>query len=449
MNHSTLKIQFMRRGKYIFFLTLLYLGMGPLFAQEAPVLKLTLEELFEKAETGNRSLKISDYNQKLAEAAVVDAKKKALPSLDVSVSASYLGDGRLLDRDFSGGMKTPIPHFGNNFAIEATQVIYAGGAVDATIRKAELSQQLAKLEEDNNRQGVRFLLTGYYLELAKLNNQRQVLASNIKQTEKLLDQINAKYKEGLALRNNVTRYELQLKTLELNLVKLENSLAIINSELVTALNLPRGTQIAVDDIQYIGQDEQSNSTYWQQLALENSPVLKQLGQHVEQAKNGETLAKADKLPQVVAFAGDNLDGPIVIEIPPIDKNFNYWYAGVGLKYNIASLYKTKSKVDMAELNTQKVLENNEQVIDNLLQDIHASHIRYQESFKVYETHLKNQELAQENYTVIRNRYLDDLVLITEMLDAENARLDAELQAANAQINILFNYYNLKKLTGTL
>ena len=42
-----------------------------------------------------------------------------------------------------------------------------------------------------------------------------------------------------------------------------------------------------------------------------------------------------------------------------------------------------------------------------------------------------------------------MALTTEMLDAENTKLDAELQAANSQINILFQYYQLKKLTGTL
>ena len=36
-----------------------------------------------------------------------------------------------------------------------------------------------------------------------------------------------------------------------------------------------------------------------------------------------------------------------------------------------------------------------------------------------------------------------------MLDASNAKLSAELQVANARINILFNYYKLKKVSGNL
>jgi outer membrane protein len=431
------------------FLILLLTSINRLSAQDASKLKMSLEELFEMVETQNRALKISDYNQQLADEAVKDAKKKALPALDASVSASYLGNGWIADRDFSDGMKAPMPHFGNNFAIEATQVIYAGGAIDASVKNARLSQQLAALQKDNDRQGIRFLLAGHYLELAKLENQKQVLQNSISQTKKLLEQINSRYKQGLALRNNITRYELQLKTLELNLIKLNNRMAITNSELATALNLPKGTTIDVQKLQTIAQHQQANQDYWQQLALENSPVIRQLGLQTEKAKNQETLAKADKKPQLVAFAANKLDGPVVIEVPPLDKNFNYWYAGVGLKYNIASLYKADTRINMAKLTTQQVQEQNKLIVEHLEQEINAAHIRYLESFEEYDTHLKNQELANENYTVIRNRYLDELVLITEMLDAQNAKIDAELQAANAQINILFHYYNLKKLTGTL
>lgn len=68
---------------------------------------------------------------------------------------------------------------------------------------------------------------------------------------------------------------------------------------------------------------------------------------------------------------------------------------------------------------------------------------------MYDTQKKSLELAEQNYDVINNRYLNDLALITDMLDAGNSKLSAELQVVNARINILFNYYKLKKATGTL
>ena len=42
-----------------------------------------------------------------------------------------------------------------------------------------------------------------------------------------------------------------------------------------------------------------------------------------------------------------------------------------------------------------------------------------------------------------------MALVTEMLDASNQLLDAELQLANARINVIFNYYKLKNTSGNL
>lgn len=62
---------------------------------------------------------------------------------------------------------------------------------------------------------------------------------------------------------------------------------------------------------------------------------------------------------------------------------------------------------------------------------------------------KNYQLAHENFRIVRQRYLNGLSLITDMLDASNMQLDMELQLANYQIGILYQYYLLKKITGTL
>jgi len=63
---------------------------------------------------------------------------------------------------------------------------------------------------------------------------------------------------------------------------------------------------------------------------------------VQMAQGGVTLkehelkiAKSGMLPKVALVAEDNFSGPITIEVPVIDKNFNYWFAGVGVSYNIS------------------------------------------------------------------------------------------------------------------
>lgn len=59
------------------------------------------------------------------------------------------------------------------------------------------------------------------------------------------------------------------------------------------------------------------------------------------------------------------------------------------------------------------------------------------------------KLADENYGVTENRYKNEMALLTDMLDASNTKLSADLGLVNARVNILYNYYKMKYLTHTL
>lgn len=424
---------------------------SPLFlrAQSSQYYPLGIEEMFELADKNSRSIRTFDLSEQEAGQAIKVAKNAKLPTVDASLSVSYLGDGWMSDRNFSNSLNAPMPHFGNNFAIEASQVIYAGGAISNNIAIAKLQQQLAQLDKENNRQEIRFLLVGNYLELYQLQNQAEVYAQNIGQTKRLLSDIQARQKEGLALKNDITRYELQLKSLELVQTQIENSKIILNNQLVTVLNLPQGTVIAIDTNILDKLPQTISETHWREKANTTSPALKQVHLGIEVSEYKEKIARADRLPSIAIFAGDRFDGPIIIEVPPIDKNFNYWYAGLGLKFNLASLYKSKKNIHLAELSTEKARISELLAKENIQMAIKAAYIRFSEAFTTYETQLKSLELAGQNYDIIHKRYLNELALVTDMLDASNAKLSAELQAVNARINILFNYYKLQKTIGNL
>lgn len=42
-----------------------------------------------------------------------------------------------------------------------------------------------------------------------------------------------------------------------------------------------------------------------------------------------------------------------------------------------------------------------------------------------------------------------MALLTDMLDASNMKLAADLELVNARVNILYNYYKMKYVTHTL
>lgn len=198
---------------------------------------LGVEELFRLADAHSKSLKVHNLAVDEAVQAIKVAKNDRLPSIEAGLSFSYIGDGWMSDRDFSNGMKADMPHFGNNFAFKATQAVYTGGAVSTGIEMSELQKEMAETELDNDRQNVRFMLVGHYLDLFQLHNQRRVYEKNIEQTRLLIEEIRSAFEQGAALQSDITRYELQLKNLELGLTNVNNRIRILNRQMVTTIGL--------------------------------------------------------------------------------------------------------------------------------------------------------------------------------------------------------------------
>ena len=91
----------------------------------------------------------------------------------------------------------------------------------------------------------------------------------------------------------------------------------------------------------------------------------------------------------------------------------------------------------------------DEVLEQTAMTVQADYSKYIEAYEEVATLEKSVELANENYAVIGNRSRNDVALVTDMLDASNQLLDAELQLVNARINVIFNYYKLKNTSGNL
>lgn len=438
-------------NKFALFIMALWASLCPLgtYAQEAARRVLTIEEMFTLADRNSKSLRPAATGIEEARQGVKVAENARLPEIDASLSVSYLGDGRMIDRNFSEGFKAPMPHFGNNFAIEATQTVYAGGAISSGIALARLQEKSAGSSLEASRARVRFLLVGYYLELFQMQNRLRVYEKNIEQTREVLKDIRAKGGEGIVLKNDITRYELLLSTLCLTRTQIRHTIAILNNNLTTTLGLPPDIRVAPDTTLLAQVLPVEDADAWTARAFDQSPELRQQALAVEMSRQQHQIVQSERLPKVGLFAGNRFDGPVIIEVPPINKNFNYWYVGVGVKYNFAALYKTNKAARRSRLAMRRAAEQYADAEEQTSLAVKADHIKYLESYVQLETEQKSVELANENYAVVSNRYKNDMALITDMLDASNAKLAAELQWVNAQIGLVFNYYKLLYVSGTL
>lgn len=410
---------------------------------------MSLDELFQLADSVSLALKSAESQSKVADAAVAVSKNRLLPDINFTASATYNGNAWMADRDFSNGQNLDSPHFGNNFALEVVQVVYAGGAIKHGIERAELQAQLASLEVSNRRQSVRFLLTGHYLNLYKFRNMLGVIERNIERTEQVIKDMRAREEQGLVLSNDITRYEVQLQNLLYKHTELMSQIDIFNNQLVTTLNLPAGTQIMPDtELLNLSLYEYSEAEL-RNIAEEQLPLLKIGRTNIDISRKQEQIARSAMFPKISVFAGDRLQGPLTMELPPINKNLNTWYVGVGLSFNFGNLYKSQRDVNRARLSTAAAQSRYAETKESVDLEIHQAYVNYRNAFELLHTQEKSLQLATENYAITENRYNHDLVLLIDLLDADNIKLDAEIQYVNARINIIYNYYRMLYVTGTL
>ena len=411
-------------------------------------LRLTLTDVFTRIENENQTMSMLRTAQEAAEEGIKSAKNARYPEINAELNVSYIGGCFLTDRNFSNYTKAPSPHFGNGFTLEAQQVVYAGGAVNAAVKLAEHEGHMSEAVISKSRQGLRLMAAGEYLDLFRTDNSIKVYKENIALTTKLIEEINARREQGLALAADVTRYELRLEMLKLDLVRLQNTREIMNYRLVNSLGLPEGTVIS----SILGDEEDMRDRSrqnWQEIAADVSPEMKVSGIKADMALTRQKLVRSERLPKIAVVAYENFNGPITFEIPPIDKNLNIWYVGLGIRYNFSSLYKSGHKLKQAAIEVRQAEQAKNVTEENLRNDVQKAYADYMQSYVELETSEKSLQLADENYERVHDRYMEQLVLVTDMLDAFNMKLDAELGVSAANAEIQYRLCCLRYAAGIL
>lgn len=424
------------------------IGLFPALFFSQEIKQMTADEVANLAIQNHQQIKVSAQNIDIAKQQTDITKLQKLPTITASTSQFYLGNVVAIDKDFSNSTTIPMPHYGSSYAVQATQLIFKGGLVNKSIELAGLREQLSELDLEKNKQDVKFLVISNYLDIYKIINQEKVFQSNKKLAQERLKNINDFYKQGMITRNEIIRGELNIKNLDQGILTLVNNKKILNYNLNIALGLNSETQIV--PVENLGNKEIGiGMDYYLNLAHDSNPQMKSAKTNIAVADKNIEIIKTDKMPTLAGFGGYTLQRPITTRNPVLDMYASGWQGGVSLSYNIDNLYKTKERVKLGELQKNQANDAMTLVQQNLDMVVNAAYTKYQEALQQAEILNDAKNLADENYKITEAKYLNQLAVQAEMIDAQNQKLQSELDFANAEINVLYQYYNLLKSTGTL
>lgn len=413
---------------------------------------LSLNEAISLSIQNSKQLRVSHAKVDQATASLKEANERQLP--DVSVSGSYLRltqpniDLKLKLGDNSGGSATESPKV-NQAAYGSANVaipIFAGGKLQSGKESARFLAEAAKLDVDKDREDVIQNTIAAYSNLYKAKAAVALVQENIRQSDERVKEFTNKEKNGLLARNDLLKAELQQSNYQLALMDAENNLKISNLNMDIMLGLPDNTVIQVDSTVFKVDNNVDGRgvAEFEQLAYQNRKDAASLSAREKAAVAGVKGAKADYYPSLAVTGGY-----IAAYVPNLITITNAVTAGVGVKYNLSSLWKTGSKVAGAKAQVAEVQANEAKVADMIHLDVYQSYENYLLSHKKMDTYIKAIEQSEENYRITKNKHDNNLATTTDLLDADVANLQTHLSYAYAKADALVAYNKLLQAAGIL
>jgi outer membrane protein len=433
-------------GVVVFFL----LRSGILFGQgSSHTAVLTLNDAFKLAIQNSTQLKISTQYLELKKQQSEIYKLYKLPSISSGLNYGYISNADIWTPSFSEHRKGNIPHQFTQLSVSAVEIIFKGGEINNAIKRASLEEQVAYLNLEKNTTDIKFLVAARYLDIYKLLNQRMVFSNNIILAEQRLKNIRVMYKQGMVTQNDVLRTELIISDYQLAAKKIVNNISILNTQLNVVIGLPGTAWLVPDSSLLTSLPAVENLSYFIEQAYKENHELKTALIENKIAATNIEISKAERLPEISVFTGSNLQRPFLNTIPSVDIFFNVWQAGVSVRYNISSIYQSVRKIKAASINYDRVKQQEILERQNAEVSVKTFYIKYNEARDELETLQSDLKSAEENYRIVEKKYFNQLSLLTDLTDASNIKIEAELKVSNAQVNVVYTYYQLLKSTGKL
>lgn len=413
---------------------------------------LSLQEAWERANDYSKELQLKNFDTQIGSEEVLDAKRKWLPHVGVNASYGKLANipvfknGILEDAEY-----IPLEdHSTYDAGIEVSFNLYNGSRTKIHVKQAETKQALLQYLKEETFADVHYKVAESYLDVQRSSAFKKLIEQNIYKNNKRLDQIAKLFHNGVVLKSDILRAQLQLSQQKTNLQKINNNFDLSAQQLNILMGYEDEKPIKPTDS--IGSDLMNTVLLYQDyvgLAVQSSPYEKIAQTQIAMSELYKKDLKADQLPKISLFGEYTYSYPQIKLYPYSTSPYLLGVAGIKVSYNISALYHDKHKEKSASISIAKQEFAKKHTEDKLRSGVKTAYKRFHEDLKEIEVAKINIKLAEENYRIVNQTYFNQLTLLTDLLTADNQLLQAKFDLVNNQISARLHYYQLLKITGQL
>lgn len=431
-------------------LLLFFAGITALQAQQTA--GIPLKAALKIATENNKTIQKAHIEQRISEKKISETKNLRLPEVNFNAMYSRLSDLTEYEGGFFSDKHTYTPEPGTVLYDAVAQFempLYAGNKINNAIKKSKEENEIAKIKVEKVQHDIQLQVTAAFLGIYKMMELQKIIDESIKEEQERVKEVKAFKAFGTVTKNEVLRSELQLSDRELNSLTNKKNIRIGLQELKTALQLPEESEIAIDTTGLLHIAPLKDYDFYRKETLQNEE-MRITNKEVDVRKIALKMVKGNYYPKISFVGNYDLKYPDYM-LFTLNRPYLYTVGQIGVEatYNLSGLYKNKAKVQVANLKVE--LQKNEAEImkNEMLDKVFRKHTQYQEIRDKLPVTDKALELATENYRIVKVKYMNQLVLITEMVDADNALLQAKFNKVSTRIDVVMKQYELLHTAGLL
>ena len=280
-----------------------------------------------------------------------------------------------------------------------------------------------------------------------------VVAENVSQVRRHLQDVENLLGSGLLTRNEVLRVKVQLSQVEMLRIEADNAVELASLWLNSVIGLPLDQEIEIPaeaadtEIRTPAALEPATCDEWVRKALENRPELKAMDYRVRAAESGLAVARSSWYPQVF-FAGNyTLARPNQRILPSKDRFYDTWDFSVSVSMELWNWGMTSCQTAQAKAQIAQAQDGLGQIRDGVTIEVRSAWLALDGAGRKVAVAAESVLQADENLRVTLDRFKDGIALNADVLDAEVALLQAKTALAQAQADRALARARLAKTAG--
>lgn len=414
---------------------------------------LTLPAAWQLATAHNKQVLLQRKQVAIGQELVKDRRMARLPKVQAAGQYAYLNNLVLFEprHGLANGEGIAVPPSPHAFDahLGAEWELYAGGRIRSDIEAGQLSaavetERLALTEAE-----VRLRVAAAYLELVRSQLNEDLAEATIRESEKQLRRIQALFRQGVVLRSDLLRAELQLSRRQLLHTEIRNTLTLANQRLNLLMGTPEDQpNEPVGGLPATPPLPTAYAAYLQQARIQ-APELKIAGLQTRLSETRLDDVEAARRPHLSLYADYGYTYPNRLVFPNVAQIYGLGQVGAKVSYNLSALYTDRHAESAARLAVERQQLAADEALDDKRLEVKTACVRYQESLERIRVAEQNIGQATENYRIITRTYFNQLALLTDLLDADNQLLQSRFDLVTAQTQAASQYFQLQKALGTL